>query len=162
MRKSKNVETMTTLDENGWAPLHHALKDGASLGSIKLLAGGNPPLAIRTADYSMAFPLHIACEFSPIKVVNYLVELDIRGGILKHHDARKDSVLHYACRGGNLEVIQYLLKQCLSLISERNVDKKLPIHMLCEAGKDKVDCESTEYIETIWLMLLAKPDAIMS
>lgn len=161
-RKSEDVEAMTTLDENGWAPLHHALKDGASLGSIKLLAGGNPPLGIRTAAYNMAFPLHIACEFSSIKVVKYLVELDVSGGILKHQDAKKDSVLHYACRGGNLEVIQYLLKQCLSLISEKNVNSKLPIHMLCEAGKDKVECESTEYIETIWLMLLAKPDAIMS
>ena len=43
-----------------------------------------------------------------------------------------------------------------------NAQNELPIHLLCEAGKDKVDCESSEYIETIWQMLLANPEALMS
>ena len=48
---------------------------------------------------------------------------------------------------------------------EMNLDKELPLHLLCEAGKrreDSDDSTSTLYIETIWLMLLADPEALMS
>ena len=74
--------------------------------------------------------------------------------------------LHYACRGGNLGVIKYLLSNHLPLVvssvSERWIDNKMPIHLLCEAWKDKVnDRESTEYIETIWLLLLTNPEALI-
>ena len=67
--------------------------------------------------------------------------------------------------GGNLEVVKYLLNNHTSLVPSAmvNVENKLPIHMLCEAGKlGTVDCESPEYIEMIWQMVLANPEAIMS
>ena len=35
--KSQDMAALSTLDENGWTPLHHALKNNAPLGSIKLL-----------------------------------------------------------------------------------------------------------------------------
>ena len=47
---------MTTLDENGQLPLHRALKDNATFGSIKLLVKGNPS-ALRVMDNSYALPL---------------------------------------------------------------------------------------------------------
>ena len=96
-----------------------------------------------------------------------MVELDVSGRILEHSDTNKDSILHYACQGGNLEVIKYLLTNHASLVAsaEVNQKRKLPLHLLCEAGKDdKVDSDdnSTEYVETIWLMLLANPEVIVS
>ena len=167
-RKARDTSAMTTPDENGWLPLHHALKNKAPLGTIKLLAKG-APLTVRTADNQFAFPLHIACAFSSAKVVKYLVELDINGCILEHYDTNKDSILHYACRGGNLEVIKYLLTNHTSLASaEVNKKGELPIHLLCEAGKDDGDGDdvdsdrAAEHVETIWLMLLADPEAVMS
>ena len=79
------------------------------------------------------------------------------------------SILHYACRGCNLGVIKYLLTSHASLVSLETVNDqdqdKLPIHLLCQAGKEGkggVDCESPEYIETIWLMLLANPEIVTS
>ena len=159
-QKAKDTTAMTTPDENGWLPLHHALKDAAPLGSIKLLLKGNLS-ALLTTDYNIAFPLHLACEFSSVKVVKYLVS----ERILEHCDTNKDSVLHYACRGGNLDVVKYFLDDHISLVSSAQVNEKgeLPIHLLCEARKDKVDSDNnTDYIETIWLMLLANPEVIMS
>ena len=98
-RQAHDMTTMTTLDENGWLPLHHALKDNVALGSIKLLVKGNPS-AVQTTDNNMAYPLHIACEFSSAKVVKFLVEKYERP--VDHCDDNKDSILHYACRGATV------------------------------------------------------------
>ena len=49
--------------------------------------------------------------------------------------------------------------------AEMNEKGELPIHLLCKAGKYKVNSEDrtdTEYIETIWLMLLANPEAVVA
>lgn len=163
--KAQDMRTLATADENGWLPLHHALKDNAPLGSIKLLVQGHKT-ALRTA-VGNRFPIHIACEFSSIEVVKYLIE-EIDGDMFEYLNeyVYKDYPLHYACRGGNLGVIKYLLSNhsplVVSSVSERWIDNKMPIHLLCEAGKEKVnDRESTEYIETIWLLLLTNPEALM-
>ena len=162
LRQTKDLTAMYTPDENGWLPLNHALKDTAPLGSIKLLVESNLS-AINVPDKNMASPLHIACEFSSAKVVKFLVERDVNS-TMNRLDTNKDSTLHYACRRGNLEVVKYLLTNHSSLVSSAEVNEagKVPIHLLCEAGKDKVDiAESTEYIEIIWRMLLANPEAIV-
>ena len=72
--------------------------------------------------------------------------------------------MHYACRRGDLSVVKYLLDEHTSLVASAEVNEKgeLPIHLMCEAGKDNVDIDdSTEYIETIWLMILANPEAVV-
>ena len=159
-QKAKDTTTIMTPDENGWLPLHHALKDKAPLGSIKLLLKGNPS-ALMTANLNIAFPLHIACEFSPIKVVKYLIELDVNGRILEHCDTNKDSVLHYACRGSNFGVIEYLLGNHASLVSDLNADNKLPLHMLLEGCEDKRVKPSREFTEACFLLLRAHPETVM-
>jgi ankyrin repeat protein len=58
-RQAQDTTAMATLDENGWLPLHFALKDDASLGSIKLSMSANPA-AMQVADqsaYSMQIQL---------------------------------------------------------------------------------------------------------
>ena len=144
-------------------PLHHALGINACLGTIKLLVKANP-VAIRTKDENMAYPLHIACEFSSVKVVQYLVALegDSSEYILSYSDANKGSILHYACRGGNCEIVKYFLDEHTSLVSsaEANVNGELPLHLLCEAGKDRDECDNAEHIEIIWRMLLANPEVV--
>ena len=145
---------MATLDQIGWLPLHHALKNKASLGSVKLLVKGCA-LAVRVPDNNMAFPLHIACEFSSVEVVQYL--MDMRDDRTRNHlDTNDDSILHYACRGGNCEVVKYLLDNPSPHVSERNIDKKLPIHLLCESGSS----HSLEHTDTIFRLLLAYPETV--
>jgi len=159
--QAQDTNLLSTPDQNGRLPLHRALKDGAPLGSIKLLLRGNLS-AIRVPDNNMTFPIHLACEFCSAKVVRYLIELDdVPVNLL---DTNKDSILHYACRGAKLDVVQYLLTNHTSLVPSAmvNTQNELPIHVLCEAGKDKVDCESSECIATIWQMLLANPEALVS
>jgi len=151
---------MTTPNEEGYLPLHRALLQGdASLGSIKLLVRGNTA-ALQVADQKGVLPLHIACRNATVGIVKFLVDSYNNG--LDVCDANNDSVLHYACRGGNLDVIKYLLNEHTSLVSTAQVNEKgeLPIHLLCEAGKDKIGSDSIEYIEIIWRMLLANPEVV--
>ena len=150
------MTAMTTVDENGWLPLHRALKDNTSLGSIKLLMRANPA-AVQVSDLNGAHPLHIACEFSPVKVVQLLVEL--AGGTLNNVDGKKDSPLHYACRRGNLGIVKYLLQANVPSVSERNNKNKLAIQLLLDCG-EVVDRNSLEYVETVHQLLLANPEVV--
>ena len=83
---------------------------------------------------------------------------------MSHLDTNKESILHYSCRGGNLGVVQYLITNHASLVASMkvNINEELPIHLLCEYGKSREDSDSTQYFETIWLMLLADPEALLS
>ena len=134
-----------------------ALKENASLGSIKLLVRGNPAAA-QVSDQKVAYPLHIACEFSSTKVVKYLVEL--AGDNLNIVDAKNNTTLHYACRRGNLCAIKYLLEANVPSVSERNNNNKLAIHLLFECGSVLLDRDSLEYVETIHQLLLANPEVV--
>jgi len=159
-RMAQDTTALTFVDENGWLPLHCALKEKATLGSIKLLVTGNlASLQVPTRDG--VFPVQIACEYSSANVVKLLHELS-------GHMLDQCSPLHYACRGGNCAVVKYLFDSHASLVASAVVtpdsDDKLPIHLLCQAGKeeDKVDCNSPEYIETIWLLLTSNPVETMT
>jgi len=152
-KQARDIKAKTTIDRYDWLSLYCALKDNALLGSIKLLVG-----ALRSIGHTVSLPLNTACEFSSVKVVRYLVELDN----IVDEDLASMHLLHSACRGRNLEVIKYFLDEHISLVSsaEANENGELPIHLLCKAGKDMVDIESTEYIEIIWRILLANPEAV--
>ena len=156
-RQAQDMAFMTTVDENGWLPLHRALKDNTSLGSIKLLMRANPA-AVQVSDQNGVYPLHIACKFSSLKVVKYLVELS--GDILNNVDANKDSPLHYACRGGNCGVVKHLLQANVPSVSERNNNNKLAIHLLFDCGEEISDRDSMEYVEIVWQLLLANPEVV--
>ena len=133
------------------------MKDNVPLGSIKLLVRGNPA-AVQVSDQNGVYPLHIACKFSSVKVVKYLVEL--AGDSLNNVDAKNNSPFHYACRRGNCDVVNYLLEANVPSVSERNNEKKLAINLLFECGENILDRDSLEYIETIHRLLLANPEVV--
>ena len=156
-RQAQDTTTMTTVDADGWLPLHRALNDNASLGSIKLFVRGNPA-AMQVSDQNGVYPLHIACEFSSVKVVKYLV--DLAGDTLNNVDTNNNSPLHYACRGGSLNIVKHLLEANVPSVSERNNKNKLAIHLLLECGENALDRDSMEYVETVRNLLLANPEVV--
>lgn len=152
LRKASKV------DEHGWLPLHHALHGNASYGTIKLLVKDNPN-ALRMVDNWLSLPMGIACEFSTARIVRYLAgqyKMSLGGC-----DVGKNYPLHCACRGGKLDVVKYLLEtSAVKTVFERNIDNKLPVQLLCGVGREKVDADSPEYIETLWLLLKAGPETV--
>ena len=109
--------------------------------------------SIRVADQKGLLPLHVACKFASADIVKYLLELN--NGELNTCCSNNDSPLHHACQGGNCEVVIYLLKRQV-VVSERDADGKLPIHLL-HAAADKrwgIRDKATD-LEAIWRLLLA-------
>ena len=158
-RQAQDMTAMTTIDDDGCLPLLRALKDNVPLGSVKLLTRANPAALQVAADQNGAYPLHIACEFSSVKVVKYLVEL-AEVDMLNNIDAKNNSLLHYACRGGKCDVVKYLLEANVPSVSDRNNNNKLAIHLLFECGENTLDRESMEYVETVRQLLLANPEVV--
>ena len=113
---------------------------------------------MQVSDQNGVNPVHIACKFSSVKLVKYLVVL--AGDTLNNVDANKDSPLHYACRGGNLNVVKHLLEANVPSVSERNNDNKLAIHLLLECVENTLDRDCLEYVETVWQLLLANPEVV--
>ena len=118
------------------------------------------PASLHTATREGKIPLHVACEHGALDIVKHLLDLDVTSSEVC--DAGINFSLHYACHGGSHSVIKYLLEQNISLISERNACSMLPFHALCLSQNAKSDSECREYIESLWLILIAYPDAILN
>ena len=160
-RKAKVHRLMTTPDMNGQLPLHTALRNySACFGSIKLLVKGNPA-AVQSVDNRGRLPLHIACmHYDTVSVIQYLVELD--QSTLVAADRNGNTALHLACRGARYETIALLLDEFDAMsVSKRNVDEKLPIDLLFESD-EVLKRESVDYTESVYRLLRANPETIMS
>ena len=142
-------------------PLHRALLGDISLGAIKLIVK-DFPASIHTSNCEGALPLHVACCNASLESVKYLVEMD--PSHLDVCDEEGKYPLHYACDSANHDVIRYLLDINAQSISERDADNMLPFHLLCMSAEvgDPDDIESPECTETIWRVLTAYPEAILS
>eukprot|EP00956_Cyclotella_meneghiniana_P030443 scaffold76682_cov82-Cyclotella_meneghiniana.AAC.3 len=158
---ARDTAAMTTPDENGLLPLHHALHKNVPLGSIKLLLKGNPD-AFNVAEPDGLLPLQLACESCSLGVVKYLT--GIIGECSSLCDGDDNYLLHYACRGGNVDVVRYLLeKGHLRAVSVKNRDEKLPIDLLNEfVRKNQSEEHDVKYVDIIWHLLLADPETIQN
>jgi hypothetical protein len=156
-RQAKNRHQMTT--RNRQFPLHRALQNNVTLGSIKLLVKGNPS-AVTNVDTNFAMPLHVACQHhNSADVIQYLVGLDT--STLDALDRKGDTALHYACRGAKYDTITMLLETYDAVsVSRRNAQKKLPIDLLWDSNAVE-DRESVAYTESVFRLLKAYPEIVM-
>eukprot|EP00985_Skeletonema_marinoi_P008647 scaffold3957_cov77-Skeletonema_marinoi.AAC.3 len=159
-RQAKDHPLMITPDINGLLPLHTALQNNATLGSIKLLVKGNPP-AVQSPDNSGLIPLHVAfVHHDSVNVVHYLLGLDT--STLDAVDKDGNSALHFACHCARHEIIVMLLERYDAVsVSKRNTLKKLPIDLLWESD-EVLDRDSVEYTESVFRLLIAYPETTLT
>jgi ankyrin repeat protein len=157
--RGRTVRQMKTRDANGQVPLHRALRDNVTLGSVKLLVKRNPS-AITCTDNNGALPLHVACQHhESVSVVEYLVGLD--SDTLTIVDREGNTALHHACRGAKYDTIALLLRGYgVASVSQGNAHNMLPIHLLLENNVVR-DREDTKYVESIYRLLRAYPETLM-
>ena len=159
-RLANDHRQMTTVDEKGQLPLHHALCNNVRLDSIQLLVKGYPNV-IGYGDSTGALPLHLACQYhDSLNVVQYLIDLDPT--TLQGVDNVHNTALHYACHEAKYDLIAMLLENYDSVsVSKRNTYGKLPIEVLLESNKI-IDRECVEYIDCVFRLLKAHPLTLMS
>ncbi len=153
------VRQTKTRDKNGQVPLHRALRDNATLGTLKLIVKRNPS-ALLIPDNSGALPLHLACQYydSP-NVVDYLIGLD--PNTLTAVDRMGNTALHLACRGAKHDTIALLLEKYGAVsVSQSNALNKLPIHLLFESNSVN-RADDTKYLEIVFQLLRANPETVM-
>jgi ankyrin repeat protein len=160
LARNSTARQMKTRDVNGQLPLHGALRDNASLGSIKLLVKRNPSIVL-TPDSSGALPLHVAIQHHySTKVVDYLVGLD--PNTLTAVDREGNTALHLACCGARYDTIALLLEKYGAVsVSQSNVLNKLPIHLLLESDATASRADGTKYLESVFQLLRANPETVM-
>ena len=151
---------MKKRDENGQLPLHQALRDNVSLGSIKLLVKRNPSVVL-TPDNRGALPLHVACQYNDSsKVVDYLIGLD--PNTLTAVDREGNTALHLACHGPKYDTIALLLEKYGAVsVSQSNALNKLPIHLLVESNSVVNREDDIKYLESVFQLLRAYPETVM-
>jgi ankyrin repeat protein len=160
LARNSTARQMKKRDENGQLPLHQALHDNVTLGSIKLLVKRNPSV-ILTPDNSGALPLHVACQHTDsTKIVDYLVGLD--SNTLTAVDREGNTALHHACHGAKYDTIALLLEKYGAVsVSQSNVCNKLPIHLLFESKAVVNTAGDTKYLESVFQLLRAYPETVM-
>ena len=87
------------------------------------------PNCMKVVDDKGDTPFLLACRYSPVEVVEYLIGRD--DTLLDTHNDKGDTAMHYACRGNNYEVVKYLLERYSGLVTKRNVKGDLPVYLLC-------------------------------
>ena len=160
-RQAKDRRLLMTPDDKGQLPLHAALQNNATLGSIKLLVKGNPD-AVRSSDNNGTLPLHMACEHcDSTAVIQYLL-VGLDATTLNAVDKKGETALHYACRGANYDAIGLLIEKYAAVsVSKQNAYKKLPIELLWESNAVE-DRESLGYAESIFRLLKSYPEMFMT
>lgn len=81
-------------NESAARSLHRALYDNATLGVIKLLFSGSSD-TLQEANSQGLLPIHIACEFSSVKVINYLLDKQI--AVLSARNSDHKLPIHLLC-----------------------------------------------------------------
>ena len=122
------------VDNQGWLPLHHAVRHNAPLEMIQLLIDRYPE-GIQVADKQGSTVLHIACRHgSDGKVVNYLRnEMGEEGALVA--DNNGFTPLHIACKHSvPLDIFNYLVDIDNQLLSMQDNRGELPLHKACRGG----------------------------
>lgn len=119
-------------DMSGWNIAHYASLSNFKL--FKYLADiGNKYDLIKEPTKAMKTCMHIACEFEKIKIVRFIAEHTHLQTLIPDKDALGWNALHFAAKGGNLNILEYLLnfkKEGMD-IGCKTKDGKTLLHIAC-------------------------------
>ena len=92
--------------------------------------------------------------------MRYLIDIDTFAHIAVDRDG--NTALHYACRGAKYGTIASFLEHYDAVsVSRQNAHGKLPIDLLWESNAVE-DRNGLEYVETVFRLLKAYPETVMT
>lgn len=125
--ESKYIDPMKT-DRSEWTIGHYASKSGR-VELLKFMEKNKTLRSLITAQtMSRKTCLHIACEFANFDAVKFLVTKF--ASLLHCKDKLNWNALHFAAKGGSLEILKYLLENDLE-IGSLTKDQKTILHVAC-------------------------------
>lgn len=133
-----NIDPSKT-DMSGWNIAHYA-----SLSNFKLfeyLADiGKQYDLIKKPTKASKTCLHIACEFEKILIVKFITKHKELQTLISDKDALGWNALHFAAKGGNLDILEYLLNHKIEGmdIGCKTKDGKTLLHIACIHKKTEV------------------------
>ena len=80
--------------------------------------------------YKGSTPLHIACQYSHLPIVRYLIEI---GANIEAKDKYDKTPLHYACTTRHAPIIQYLVEKGANVLAE-DKNKETPLQYVSKLG----------------------------
>lgn len=123
----KYIDPMKT-DISGWNIGHYASKSGR-VELLTFMENNETLRSLITAQTrSQKTCLHIACEFANFDAVKFLVNKF--ASLLHCEDHMNWNALHFAAKGGSLEILEYLLEKGLK-IGSLATDQKTILHVAC-------------------------------
>ena len=108
-------------DNNGLTVLHYACKEGNTEVVQYLVENYQDVLTMR--DKELSSPFHVAGLSGSVELVKYLIS---KGCEVMDKDNDGWTVLHYACKEGNTEVVQYLVENYPELLTMRDKELSSP------------------------------------
>jgi len=122
------------VDNQGWLPLHHAVRQSVHLEIIQLLVERYPPGVQVTVKQGSTL-LHIACRHgSNGKVVNCLMD-KMGAAAALDVDNNGFTPLHIACKHGvPLDILHYLVRIDNHPLTMLDNSGELPLHKACRGG----------------------------
>ncbi|XP_062610256.1 uncharacterized protein LOC134272038 [Saccostrea cucullata] len=113
-------------DECGWNIAHYAAYAN-NVNVLDLLKSKNKSF-IMAKTTTQKTTLHIACEYGHLEVAGFIIENF--EDLLHYTDDLKWNAIHYAGKGGNLQVLR-LLKEKGMLITSLTGEEKTVLHISC-------------------------------
>lgn len=146
------VEVDDVVDENYWAPLHHAVY-GGQLEVVQYLVEnkGQDVNALNCTDEGQE-AIQFAATDGHLDVVKYLVKHG-QAGIMDIGNELNRRPLHFASLGGNFEMVRFLVETCNVVVNATDDDDWSALHFACMGGdlqivrflakEHKLDCNAT-------------------
>ncbi|CDR37917.1 CYFA0S01e19174g1_1 [Cyberlindnera fabianii] len=134
----KEGTTLFSKDISGRTPLHYASELGKN-GLARLLCSCKGVLEhLNDLDYDSMSPLLLAIERNHLETVKVLLELGADAAPVNSEDHPQYLPLNVACKSGNYEAAELLLKQPKVKEFQKDAEGLLPLHVVAKTGSFKL------------------------
>uniref|UniRef100_UPI003342A428 ankyrin repeat domain-containing protein n=1 Tax=Wolbachia endosymbiont (group B) of Pilophorus perplexus TaxID=3066160 RepID=UPI003342A428 len=134
----KNAEGINDVTNDGWTPLHVAVKSNKS-DTVKLLLDRGASIGIK--DKHSRTPLHDASRNGHLDVVRYLIE---KGVDINAADEENWTPLHCAVSEDHLDIVKHLINNGANF-NAKNSNGKAPLDIAIDQGYDNIK----KYLEKV-------------
>ncbi|XP_067653188.1 serine/threonine-protein phosphatase 6 regulatory ankyrin repeat subunit A-like [Haliotis asinina] len=129
----KNGADLSAIDEDGDNILHLACREGHVKIVNYILIENIVDINAKNSDGET--PVMLAANSGDREIFDNLVR---KGADLSAIDEDGDNILHLACRGGNVKIVNYILIQNIVDINAKNSDGETPVMLAANSGDREI------------------------